>query len=164
MDRTRKYHPECGNPIVKEHTWYALTDKWILAQKLQITRIQFTDHMKLKKEKDQSLGASVQFFLERRTTYSGEQIWRQSVEQRLKERPSRDCPTWGFIPDNSHQTLTLLWMLRNACWRSLIDAVSWEALPERDKYRGRCSQPTIGLSLGSLIEELEKGLKGFASP
>jgi hypothetical protein len=25
-------------------------------------------------------------------------MWRQSVEQRLKERPSRDCPTWGCIP------------------------------------------------------------------
>jgi hypothetical protein len=24
-----------GNTITKEHTWYALTDKWILAQKLR---------------------------------------------------------------------------------------------------------------------------------
>ena len=29
----------------KEHTWYAFTDKWILAQKLRITKIKFTDHM-----------------------------------------------------------------------------------------------------------------------
>jgi hypothetical protein len=36
--------------IIKGHTWYALTDKWILAQKLRIPNIQFTDHMKLKKE------------------------------------------------------------------------------------------------------------------
>jgi hypothetical protein len=36
----------------KEHTWYALTDKWILAQKLGIPKIQFTDHMKLKKKDD----------------------------------------------------------------------------------------------------------------
>jgi hypothetical protein len=34
MDGTRKYHPEKGDPITKEHTWYALTDKWILAPKL----------------------------------------------------------------------------------------------------------------------------------
>jgi hypothetical protein len=54
MDGTRKYHPELGNPITKEHTWYTLTDKWILAQKLRIPKIQFTDHMKLKKKKDQS--------------------------------------------------------------------------------------------------------------
>ena len=32
-------------------------------------------------------------------------------------------------------------------------------MPEPDKYKGRCSQPTIGLSIGSPIEELEKGLK-----
>jgi hypothetical protein len=36
-------------------------------------------------------------FLGIRTKYSWEQIWRQSVEQRLKERPNRDCPTWGSI-------------------------------------------------------------------
>ena len=72
MDRTRKY-PEGGNPITKEHTWYALTDKWILAQKVQ-TRIKFTDHMKLNKKEYQSLGASV--LLRRRTKYSQQQIWR----------------------------------------------------------------------------------------
>jgi hypothetical protein len=46
-------------------------------------------------------------------------------------------------------------------------AVSWEALPEPDKDWGRCSQPTIALSVGSQMEELEKGLKemkGFATP
>jgi hypothetical protein len=53
---------------------YAITDKWILAQKLQITRIKFTDHMKLKKKEDQSVGASV--LLRRRTKHSQEQIWR----------------------------------------------------------------------------------------
>jgi hypothetical protein len=35
------YHPERGNPITKEHTWYTLTDKWILAQKLRISEIKF---------------------------------------------------------------------------------------------------------------------------
>jgi hypothetical protein len=46
-------------------------------------------------------------------------------------------------------------------------AVSSEVLPEPYKYRGRCSQPNNGLSTGSPIEELEKGLKelkGFATP
>jgi hypothetical protein len=32
-----------------------LTDKWILAQKLRILKIQFTKHMKLKKNEDQSV-------------------------------------------------------------------------------------------------------------
>jgi hypothetical protein len=48
-------------------------------------------------------------------------------------------------------------------------------MPEPYKYRGRCSQPTIQLSVGSPIEKsgrnerkkLKKGvkeLKGFATP
>ena len=57
MYRTRKY-PERDNPITKEHTWYALTDKYILAQNLGIPKIQFTDQIKLKKE-DQHVKASV---------------------------------------------------------------------------------------------------------
>jgi hypothetical protein len=32
-------------------------------------------------------------------------------------------------------------------------------LPEPDKYRGRCSKITIGVNMGSPIEELEKELK-----
>jgi hypothetical protein len=51
MDGTKNCHPEQGNPITKEHTWYGLTDKWILGQKFGIPKIQFTDHMKLKKRK-----------------------------------------------------------------------------------------------------------------
>ena len=59
MIGTRKYHPEWGDPVTKEHIWYALTGKWILAQKLGISKIQFTDHIKLKKKEDQSVDASV---------------------------------------------------------------------------------------------------------
>ena len=58
MDATRKY-PEWGDPVTKEHTWYVLTEKWILAQKFRIPKIQFTDPMKLKKKEDQSMRASV---------------------------------------------------------------------------------------------------------
>ena len=45
-----------SNLITKEHTWYALTDKQILAQKLGILELQFTHHIKLKKKEDQSVG------------------------------------------------------------------------------------------------------------
>jgi hypothetical protein len=45
--------------FTKEHTRYALTDKGVLAQKLQIPKIQFTDYMKLKNKEDQSVDASV---------------------------------------------------------------------------------------------------------
>ena len=27
MNGTRKYSPECGNPVTEEHTWYVVTDK-----------------------------------------------------------------------------------------------------------------------------------------
>ena len=40
----------------------------------------------------------LQSFLEGGTKYSWEKMRRQSVEQTLKEKPSRDYPTWGFIP------------------------------------------------------------------
>jgi hypothetical protein len=49
------YNPECSNPLTKEHTWYVLTDKWILTQKLRIPKKQFAKHMKLKKKEDQSM-------------------------------------------------------------------------------------------------------------
>ncbi|MFP9036128.1 hypothetical protein ACLI2Q_18870, partial [Enterococcus faecalis] len=58
MDGTREYHPERGNPISEKHTWYALTDKWILVQKLKLPKKQSTDHMKLKKKDDPSVNAS----------------------------------------------------------------------------------------------------------
>ena len=38
---------------------YAFTDKWILAHKLRIPKIQFTEHMKLKKKEDQSVDTLV---------------------------------------------------------------------------------------------------------
>jgi hypothetical protein len=59
MDGFGGYHPEWGNPITKEHTWYALTDEWILAQKLVISKIQFSKYMKLKKKEDQSIDTSI---------------------------------------------------------------------------------------------------------
>ena len=55
----------------KKNTWYALTDKWLLAQTFQITRIQVTDHVKLNKKEDEILGTLV--LLRRRTKYSQEQ-------------------------------------------------------------------------------------------
>jgi hypothetical protein len=73
----------------KTHGIYSL-----ISSKLRTTKIQFTDHMKLKKEEQSAVFQSI---LEKGTKYSQEKIWKQSVEQRLMERPSRDCPTWGSI-------------------------------------------------------------------
>ena len=44
---------------IRDTSWYTLIDKWILAQKLRISKIQFTDQMKLKKKEDQSMDTSV---------------------------------------------------------------------------------------------------------
>jgi hypothetical protein len=52
--------------------------------------------MKLKKKENQSVDTLV--FLRRGTKYPWKELQMQSVEQRLKERPSRNCPTWGSIP------------------------------------------------------------------
>jgi hypothetical protein len=58
MDGPGGYHPEWGNLITKEHTWYALTDKQILAQKLRLLKIQFAKHTKPKKKEDQRVDTS----------------------------------------------------------------------------------------------------------
>jgi hypothetical protein len=66
-----------GNPITKEHTWYALTDKWILAQKLRILKIKFAKLMKLKKE-DQSVDTLI--LLRRGTKQPWKELQRKSLE------------------------------------------------------------------------------------
>ena len=84
----------------------------------------------------------------------------------LKKRPYRDCPILESIPYTVNKTQALLWIPRSACCQEPDIAVSWEALPEPDKSRGRCLQPTVGLCKGSSKEELEnrlKELKGFAT-
>jgi hypothetical protein len=55
---------ELENIILNEVTQlqkntYAFTDKWILAQKLGTAKIQFTNHMKLKKKEDQRVETSI---------------------------------------------------------------------------------------------------------
>ena len=81
---------------IQKNTPYALTDKWILAKKLRITKMRFTDHMKFKKKENQSVDTLI--FLRRGIKIPREDIQRQSMEQRLKERPSRDCSPLGSIP------------------------------------------------------------------
>jgi hypothetical protein len=53
MGGTWKYS-EWGKSVTKEHTCYALTDKCLLAQNFK-TKIQFTEHMKVKKKDEQSV-------------------------------------------------------------------------------------------------------------
>jgi hypothetical protein len=44
-----------------EQSWYVLTDKWILAKKFGVPKIQFTDRMKPNKMEHQNVDASVCF-------------------------------------------------------------------------------------------------------
>ena len=62
---------EGGKSITKEHTWYTLTEKWMLAQKLKTNKLQFTDHRKLRKKENLSEGAMVP--LRKGTKYLQEQ-------------------------------------------------------------------------------------------
>jgi hypothetical protein len=64
--------------VTKEHTWYALTDKWVLAEKLRIPKIQFTDHIKLKKKEDQRCGCFSLSWKGKQNTHSrkyGDKVW-----------------------------------------------------------------------------------------
>jgi hypothetical protein len=88
--------------------------------------------------------------------------WGAETEGKAIQR----LPYLGIHPIYNSQAQTLLCLSGSACWQEPDIAVSWDALPEPDKYRGGYLQPTIGLSTGSLMEELEKGLKklrGFAA-
>ena len=153
----KKYHPEWGNPITKECKWCALTDKWILAQKLGIPKIQFTNHMKLKKREDQSVDTLI--LLRRWNKISMEGVTDTKCGAETEVMTIQRLPHLGIHPIYSHQTQTLLWMPTSPYWQKPVIAVSREAPPVPEKYRGGSSKPTIGLRTGSLMEVLEKGPK-----
>jgi hypothetical protein len=96
IDGSGGYHPEWGNPITKELTGYAFTDKLILVQKLRIPKIQFTNTWNSRRRKTKVWILNP--FLEMGTKYPWKELQRQSLEVRRKDKPSRDCPTQGSIP------------------------------------------------------------------
>jgi hypothetical protein len=121
--------------------------------------------MKLRKKKNQTVDASVLLRRGNKILKGGNTVMKCGVD--IEGKAIQRLPHLAIHPIYSHQTQTLLWMPGSGCWQDPDIAVSWEALPEPDKHRGRCSQPTIGLSSGSPMEELEKGLKElkeFATP
>jgi hypothetical protein len=71
-------------------------DKWILAQKLRISKIQFAKHMKFKRKEDQSVDTA--FLLEMRNKIPMEGASETKFGAEPDGRPSRDCPAWGSIP------------------------------------------------------------------
>ena len=109
----------------------------------------------------------LQSFLEGGIKCSQEEIWRQSVEQRLKERPSRDCPTWGSIPYTATKPRHYC-----GCWEVLADMSLIWLSPERlcqslTNTEAEAHRQPLSLAWRSPMEELEKGqkeLRGFAAP
>ena len=144
IDGTRKYHLEWSKPIKKEHTFYVLTDQYMLAQKFLIPKIQFIYHMQLKKSEHQHVDVSVLLRMKNKLLKRGNTCTKCVAV--TKGMAIQRLPYLGNHHNYRHRTKTLLGMPRSACRKEPDLAVSWEALPESNKNRGRCSQTTIGMS------------------
>jgi hypothetical protein len=102
MDGTKGYNPEWGNPITEDYTWYALTDKWILAQKLKILNKQFTKHMKLKNKKDQIVYSSI--LLRRGNKIPMEGVTDTKCRTETEGMTNHRLPHLGIHTMQKHQT------------------------------------------------------------
>jgi hypothetical protein len=92
--------------MTKEVIRYALTDKWILAQKHRTPQIQISKHKKIKKREDQWVDTSFLF-------RTGNKILMKGVTEtraKMKVWPIQRLPHLGIHPRISHQTQTLLYM------------------------------------------------------
>jgi hypothetical protein len=114
MDVSGEYYSEWGNPITKEHTWYALTDKKILAKKLRIPKIQFAKHMKLKKKEDQNVDTSS--LLRKGNTIHMEGVTKTKFGAETEGWTIQRMSHLGIHLIISHQMKTLLHMPARFCW------------------------------------------------
>ena len=92
---------------------FVLMDKCILAQKFRIPKIQFTDHMKPKKEKNQNVDASVPFRRVNKILTEGNM--ETKCEAETEGKAIQRLSHLGIHPIYSHQTWTLLWMPGSDC-------------------------------------------------
>jgi hypothetical protein len=90
----------------------ALTDKWILAQKLRIPKIQFAKHIKLKK-KDQSVDTLI--LLRKGSKIPIEGVTETKFRAETEGRTIQRLPHLGGPSINNHQTQTLLHMPARFC-------------------------------------------------
>ena len=102
-----------NNPITKEHTWYALTDKWILAQKLRIPKIQYAKLMKLKKDENQSM--ETLFLLRRGNKIPMKVVTETKFGAETEGMTIQRLPHPGIHPIYNHQTQTLLHIPTRFC-------------------------------------------------
>jgi hypothetical protein len=89
------------------------TDKWILAQKPRITKIQFAKHMKLKKKEDQSMNSLI--LLRRGNKIPMEGITEAKFGAETEGMTMQRLPHLGIHPINNHQTQTLLRLPTRVC-------------------------------------------------
>jgi len=153
MDVSEGYDPEWVNPITNEVTWYALTHKWILAQKPRIPKVQFPKHKKIKKEY-QYVDTSFLPLIGNKISMEG--VTETKFGAKMKGWTIQGLPHPGFHPIISHQMQTLLHMPARFCWKDPDIAVSCEAIPVPGKYRSGYSHSSIGWNTGPPMEELEK--------
>jgi hypothetical protein len=73
---------------------------WILVQKLRISKIQFTDHMKLKKKEDQSVDTSVLLRRENKILTGGEKETKFGAE--TEGMAIQRLPHLGIHPIHSY--------------------------------------------------------------
>ena len=144
MDGPGGHHPEWGNPITKELTWYVLTDKWILAQKHRIPKIRFAKHKKIKKKEDQSVDTLPLLRIGNKTPMEG--VTETKFGVKMDGTSMQRLPHLRIHSIYNHQTQTLLHMPARFCWREPDIAVSCEAMPVTGKYRSGCLQSSIGWS------------------
>jgi len=102
----------------------------------------------------------LQSFLEGGTKYSWEEIQGQWVEHWVKERPSRDCPTWGFIPYAATKPSHYCWcqeVLADRAWYGCLLRGSDRVflIPIKMLATNHHTEP------GTPVEGLEKGLSGL---
>jgi hypothetical protein len=90
----------------KENTWYVLTDKWIIVQKLVIHKLQFIHHMKLKNKEDQNVSVLVLLRRLNKILTGGDMETSSGAETDTIQ----SLPHLGIYPICSHQTRPLLWM------------------------------------------------------
>ena len=95
------------------HIWYALTDKWILAQKLRISKIQFAKQKKIKKKEDQLVDTS--FLLRIGNKIPMEGVIEAKFGAKTKGWTIQRLPHLGFHFIISHQMQTLLQMPARFC-------------------------------------------------
>ena len=98
--------------VTQEHTLYLLTDKSMLAQKLKIPKIQFTNQISLKKKEEQSMDTLVLHRRGNKISIVGDMEIKYGAEN--KEKTIQRLPLLGIHSICSYKTQTKLWMPKSA--------------------------------------------------